>query len=114
MIEVDASTVPDWIWVSPEVVVVRPPPRVVQVICPTVNVRPSATAAEAGTMTKASHCQRKLVGSLPWGIPTVVVYRQTGAQATNSMVTQDTDIVFIQVRPRCGRNTYVLRLIVLP
>jgi len=36
-----------------------------------------------------------------------------GAQATNSMVTQDTDKVFIQVRPPCGRNTYVLRLIVL-
>jgi len=36
-----------------------------------------------------------------------------GAQATNSMVTQDTDKVFIQVRSPCGRNTYVLRLIVL-
>ena len=36
-----------------------------------------------------------------------------GAQATNLMVTQDTDEVFIQVRPLCGRNTYVLRLIVL-
>ena len=36
-----------------------------------------------------------------------------GAQAINSMVTQDTDKVFIQVRPSCGRNTYVLRLIVL-
>ena len=35
--------------------------------------------------------QRKLVGSLPWGIPMIVVYRQIGAQATNSMVTQDTD-----------------------
>jgi len=53
-------------------------------------------------------CRWKLVGSLPWGIPTV-----DGAQATNSMVTQDTDKVFIQVRPPCGRNTYVLRLIVL-
>jgi len=31
----------------------------------------------------ARHCWRKLVGSLPWGIPTIVVYRQTGAQATN-------------------------------
>ena len=29
------------------------------------------------------------------------------------MMTQDTDKVFIQVRPPCGRNTYVLRLIVL-
>jgi len=36
-----------------------------------------------------------------------------GAEATNSMVTQDTDKVFIQVRPPCGRNTYVMRLIVL-
>ena len=36
-----------------------------------------------------------------------------GAQTTNSMVMQDTDKVFIQVRPPCGRNTYVLRLIVL-
>ena len=36
-----------------------------------------------------------------------------GAQTTNSMVTQDTDKLFIQVRPPCGRNTYVLRLIVL-
>ena len=35
------------------------------------------------------------------------------AQATNLMVTQDTDKVFIQVWPPCGRNTYVLRLIVL-
>jgi len=58
-------------------------------------------------------CRRKLVDSLPWGIPMVVVYRQTGAQATNLMVTQDMDKDFIQVRPPCGRNTYVLRLIVL-
>jgi hypothetical protein len=41
------------------------------------------------------HCQRKLVSSLPWGIPTVVVYRQTGAHAMNSMVMQDTDNNFI-------------------
>ena len=61
----------------------------------------------------ACHCRRKLVGSLPWTIPTVVVYRQTGAQATNLMVTEDTDKDFIQVRPPCGRNNYVLRLIVL-
>ena len=39
----------------------------------------------------ARHCRRKLVGSLPWGIPMVVVYQQIGAQAMNSMVTQDTD-----------------------
>jgi len=36
-----------------------------------------------------------------------------GVQATNLMVTQDKHKVFIQVRPPCGRNTYVLRLIVL-
>jgi len=36
-----------------------------------------------------------------------------GAQATNLMVTQDTNKVFIHVRPPCGRNTYVVRLIVL-
>jgi hypothetical protein len=67
----------------------------------------------AHTPYLACHCRQKLAGSLPWGIPTVVVYRHTGAQATNSMVTQDTDKDFIQVRPPCGRNTYVLHLIVL-
>ena len=36
-----------------------------------------------------------------------------GTQATNSIVAQDTNKVFIQVRPPGGRNTYVLRLIVL-
>jgi len=36
-----------------------------------------------------------------------------GAQITNSMVTQDTDKLFIQVRPPSWRNTYVLRLVVL-
>ena len=36
-----------------------------------------------------------------------------GAQTTNSMVTQDTDKLFIQVRPPNWRNTYVLRLVVL-
>jgi len=43
----------------------------------------------------AHHYRRKLVSSLPCGIPTIVVYQQTGAQATNSMVTQDTDKDFI-------------------
>jgi len=61
----------------------------------------------------AHHYRQKLVGSLPWGIPMVVVYQHTGAQATNLMVMQDTDKVFIQVRPPCGCNTYVVRLIVL-
>jgi len=37
----------------------------------------------------------KLVGSLSWGISTVVDYWQTSAQATNLMVTQDTDKDFI-------------------
>jgi len=36
-----------------------------------------------------------------------------GVQATNSMVTQDTDKLFILVRPPCERSTYVLRLVVL-
>jgi len=36
-----------------------------------------------------------------------------GAQATNLMVTQDTEKIFIQVRLPHGRNTYVLRLVVL-
>jgi len=36
-----------------------------------------------------------------------------GAQTTNSMVTQDTDKLFIQVRPPSWHNTYVLRLVVL-
>jgi len=65
------------------------------------------------TLYLAHHCRRKLIGSLPWGIPTVAVYWQTGMQAPNLMVTQDTDKVFIQIRPPYGRNTYVLRLIVL-
>ena len=34
-----------------------------------------------------------------------------GAQTTNSMVTQDTGKLFIQVRPPSWRNTYVLRLV---
>jgi len=36
-----------------------------------------------------------------------------GAQTMNSMVTQDTNKLFIQVWPSSWRNTYVLRLIVL-
>jgi len=36
-----------------------------------------------------------------------------GAQTTNSMVTLDTDKLFIHVRPPSWRNTYVLRLVVL-
>ena len=51
VIGVDVAVVPDRIWVSSEVMVVRPPPRVVHVIWPTVNVRPPGTAAEAGTRT---------------------------------------------------------------
>ena len=43
----------------------------------------------------ARHYRRKLVGSLPLGIPTVVVSQQTGVHATNSMVMQDTDMDFI-------------------
>ena len=47
----DAAVVPDWIRVASKAVVVRLPPRVVHVIWPIVNVRPSGTAVEAGTMT---------------------------------------------------------------
>ena len=47
----NAAIVADRIWVPSEAVVVRPPPRLVHVIWPTVNVRPSGTATEAGTMT---------------------------------------------------------------
>jgi len=36
-----------------------------------------------------------------------------GIPIRNLTVTQDTDKVFIKVRPPCGRNTYVLHLIVL-
>jgi len=53
----------------------------------TVNVKSPAMAAKSEMMAilfvescthtpyLARHCRRKLVGSLPWGIPTVVVYR---------------------------------------
>jgi hypothetical protein len=68
---------------------------VVQVIWPTVNERPSATAEDSGMMTillalklyahpyLARHCRRDMVSSLPRGMPKVVDRRQTGAQATN-------------------------------
>ena len=59
----------------------------------------------------ARHCRRNMVGSLPRGMPKVVDYRQTDAQAPK----QDGDARqtrgFIQVRPPRRRNTYVLRLI---
>ena len=45
------SAVLGWIWFSSKAMVVRPSAWVVLVIWPTVNVRPSATAAEAGMMT---------------------------------------------------------------
>lgn len=45
------GVISDWIWVSFETVVVRPPLHVVHVIWPTVNVRPSGTVAEAGIVT---------------------------------------------------------------
>jgi len=43
----------------------------------------------------ARHCRQNMVSSLPKGMPKVVDCRQTGAQATNYMVTQDTDKDFI-------------------
>ena len=94
-------------------------------IWPTVNVRPSGTAAEAGTMT-ILFVKRVYAHPLPGAPLLTKASRQStlgythgsslsvdGAQATNLMVTQDTDKVFIQVWPPCGCNTYVLCLIVL-
>jgi len=51
VIGVDAAVVPDRILVSSEVAIAGPPPRVVHVIWPMVNVRTSGTATEAGMMT---------------------------------------------------------------
>ena len=48
-----------------------------------------------------------MVGSLPRGMTKVVVYRQTGAQATNEMVTQDRH----EVLSRFGRREYLLELL---
>ena len=39
--------------------------------------------------TTVATCRRNMVGSLPMGMPKVVDCRQTDAQATNKMVTQD-------------------------
>ena len=43
----------------------------------------------SGTHTPylARHCRRNMIGGLPRGMPKVVDYRQTGAQATNKMMT---------------------------
>jgi hypothetical protein len=66
---------------------------VVQMIWPTVNMWPSATAAKLGMTTiwfvweavrtpyLARHCRRNMVDSLPRGMPKVVDCWQTGAQA---------------------------------
>ena len=45
-----------------------------------------------------------MVGSLPRGIPKIVDYRQTGAQATNEMVMQDRH----EVLSRFGRHEGVI------
>ena len=45
-----------------------------------------------------------MVGSLPRGMPKVVDYRQTGAQAMNEMVTQDRH----EVLSRFGRREGVI------
>ena len=47
-------------------------------------------------------CRRNMVGSLPRGMPKVVDYRQTGAQATNEMVTQDRHEVLSRFNRRDG------------
>ena len=49
-------------------------------------------------------CRRNMVGSLPRGMPKVVDYWQTGAQATNEMVTQDRH----EVLSRFGRREGVI------
>ena len=54
-----------------------------------------------------------MVGSLPRGMPKVVDYRQTDAQAPKQDCDARQTRGFIQVRPPRRRNTYVLRLIVL-
>ena len=51
VVGVVAKVVADWIWVSFEVVVTRPPVPVIQVIWPMVIMRPSAMDAEVGVMT---------------------------------------------------------------
>jgi len=45
-----------------------------------------------------------MVGSLPRGMPKVVDYRQTGAQAMNEMMTQDIH----EVLSRFGRHEGVI------
>ena len=52
----------------------------------------------------ARHYRRNMVGSLPRGMPKVVDYRQTDAQATNKMVTQDRH----EVLSRFGRREGVI------
>ena len=114
----DAAIIPDWILVSSETMAVRPPPQVVHMIWTTVNVRPSGTAAEAGTVTilfagKAVRTPPTWRATVDDGYTHGSSLSADGAQATNSMVSQDTDKLFIQVRPLSWRNTYVLRLVVL-
>jgi hypothetical protein len=52
----------------------------------------------------ARHCRWNMVGSLPRGMPKVVDYRQTDAQAPNKMVTQDRH----KVLSRFGRQEGVI------
>ena len=53
---------------------------------------------------KYGNCRRNMVSSLPRGMSKVVDYRQTGAQATNEMVTQDIH----EVLSRFGRREDVI------
>jgi hypothetical protein len=66
----------DRICTSSVVVAVK---RLTPVIWPTVNERPSAMVTESGMMT----ILLAWVGSLPRGMPKVVICQWTGAQATN-------------------------------
>ena len=97
--------------VGAEVMAMKSSKPVVQVIWPMVNVRPFSVAMEPGMMTilfvwgaLCRDSRRNMVSSLPRGMPKVVDYRQTGAQATNEMVTQDRH----KVLSRFGRREGVI------
>ena len=63
----------------------------------------SSPAVSCGVTAKGG-CRRNMVVSLPRGMPKVVDYRQTDAQATNKMVTQDRH----EVLSRFGRQEGVI------
>ena len=54
-----------------------------------VNVQLGESSKKHGRGCLKGLCRRNMVGSLPRGMPRVVDYRQTDAQAINKMVMQD-------------------------